>query len=151
MTVDARTTSPRAASVDADASRAGGACRRGPDRMDGREDAAGVRRGFEVGTRLLAAALCIGSIVVVSRGALAMRDDRTAARIALVAHRIDLSTAPAEELALLPEVGGRLAARIAADRATNGAFGSVDELARVGGFGAAKIEALRDSARAGGR
>lgn len=151
MTVDARTTSPRAASVDADASRAGDACRCSPDQICEREDVARAPRGFEVGTRVLAAALCIGSIAVVSRGALAMRDDRTAARIALVAHRIDLSTAPAEELALLPEVGGRLAARIAADRATNGAFGSVDELARVGGFGAAKIEALRDSARAGGR
>ena len=61
--------------------------------------------------------------------------------------RIDLSTAPVEELALLPEVGPQLAARIAADRAVHGPFRSVDELTRVPGFGERRIAELRDSAR----
>lgn len=61
--------------------------------------------------------------------------------------RIDLSTAPIEELALLPEVGPQLAARIAADRAVRGGFASVDELARVTGIGERKIAELRESAR----
>ena len=62
--------------------------------------------------------------------------------------RIDQSTAPAAELALLPEVGPLLAARIAADRAVHGPFRSVDELARVPGFGERRIAELRDAARA---
>ena len=66
-------------------------------------------------------------------------------------HRIDLSTAPVAELALLPEIGPSLAARIVADRAARGPFGSVDDLARIGGFGAARIEALREDACTGFR
>ena len=62
--------------------------------------------------------------------------------------RIDLSTAPVAELALLPEIGPSLAARIAADRASRGAFASVDDLARVVGIGERTIAELRDSARA---
>jgi competence protein ComEA len=56
---------------------------------------------------------------------------------------IDLSSAPVAELALLPEVGPQLAARIVADRALHGPFATIDELARVHGFGPAKLEAIR--------
>ena len=64
-------------------------------------------------------------------------------------HRVDLSTADVAELALLPEVGPALAARIAADRATTGLFPSVEALLRVPGVGAAKLQALRGEARVG--
>jgi competence protein ComEA len=74
--------------------------------------------------------------------------DGEGVRIAPPVCRIDLSTAPVEELALLPEVGPQLAARIAADRAIHGPFRSVDELTRVPGFGERRIAELRDSARA---
>lgn len=78
------------------------------------------------------------------------RDDRGAARprLAPPVCRIDLSTAPVEELALLPEVGPSLAARIAADRAVRGPFASVDDLSRVRGIGEHKLAELRDAARA---
>jgi hypothetical protein len=69
-------------------------------------------------------------------------------RVAPPVCRIDLSTAPVEELALLPEVGPSLAARIAADRAVRGPFASVDDLARVRGIGEHKLAELRDAARA---
>ncbi len=73
------------------------------------------------------------------------------ARVAASLHRVDLSRASAEELALLPGVGPRLAARIAVDRAVRGSFATVDDLARVPGFGAGTIEALRSAARVGDR
>lgn len=63
---------------------------------------------------------------------------------------VDLSSAPVAELALLPEVGPQLAARIVADRALHGPFATIDDLARVHGFGPAKIEALREFAVADG-
>ena len=61
---------------------------------------------------------------------------------------IDLSSAPVAELALLPEVGPQLAARIVADRALHGPFATIDELARVHGFGPAKLEGIRAFAMA---
>jgi competence protein ComEA len=63
---------------------------------------------------------------------------------------IDLSSAPVAELALLPEVGPRLAARIVADRALHGPFATIDELARVHGFGPAKLEGIHAFAVADG-
>jgi competence protein ComEA len=56
---------------------------------------------------------------------------------------IDLNTATAAELELLPGIGPALAARIVDDRRVNGPFASVDELGRVTGIGAKKLGALR--------
>ena len=53
---------------------------------------------------------------------------------------LDLRTASAADLEALPGVGPRLAARI---RAARGTFESVEDLARVPGFGRARLEALR--------
>jgi len=71
-------------------------------------------------------------------------------RVMVPAHRIDIDRADLAELALLPEIGPALAARIAADRAVHGAFGSIDALARVEGIGPARIAALRAAATASG-
>jgi DNA uptake protein ComE-like DNA-binding protein len=131
VTSAARTTSPR-------------------DALEARGQAH-ARRRVDLATRSLSLAIGTAAIAVVVRTALGGPGGRTETRVAPMPHRVDISSAPVEELALLPEVGARLAARIAVDRAVHGAFGSVDELARVGGFGAAKIDALRDAARAGVR
>lgn len=93
-----------------------------------------------------AAALAVAACVAASRAS--VRGDTLRPEVAPPVCRIDLSTAPVEELALLPEIGPSLAARIAADRAVRGAFASVDDLARVPGIGERKIAELRDAARA---
>jgi competence protein ComEA len=63
---------------------------------------------------------------------------------------IDLDRADAVDLDLLPGIGPALAARIEADRATHGPFGSPDALARVRGVGPATVEAIRPYVRGGG-
>ena len=73
----------------------------------------------------------------------------TATRIVVHPHRVDIDHADVGELALLPEVGPGLAARIVADRAVRGPFGSVDGLSRVEGIGPARLEAIRPKAFAG--
>lgn len=56
--------------------------------------------------------------------------------------RIDLDTAPPEEIERLPRVGPALARRIAANRDSLGPFGSLSGLRRVKGMGPATIERL---------
>ena len=60
---------------------------------------------------------------------------------------LDINAASVEELTTLPGVGAVSAARIVAEREANGPFASVDDLARVGGFGPAKVRALSDLVR----
>lgn len=59
-----------------------------------------------------------------------------------VARKINLNTASAAELDLLPSIGPTLAARIIADREANGPFGSLDDLDRVPGIGPKTIAKL---------
>lgn len=61
--------------------------------------------------------------------------------------RVDLDTAPAEELQLLPGVGPRLARRIVQDRESRGAFGGVRGLDRVSGVGESVIERVAPHVR----
>lgn len=53
---------------------------------------------------------------------------------------IDLNTATAADLELLPHIGPALAARIVADRAQNGDFTRVEDLDRVSGIGVRTVE-----------
>jgi competence protein ComEA len=114
--------------------------------MNPRDDGRGGARGT----------LCWSCIALAAAATLAFAGGAGAPRSRFVPRRafappqcrIDLSTAPVEELALLPGIGPQLAARIAADRAVHGAYGSVDGLARVEGIGERTIAGLRDSARA---
>lgn len=59
---------------------------------------------------------------------------------------ININTASEEELQALPGVGPSIAAKIVASREAEGAFASVDDLTRVSGIGAKKLEALREYA-----
>lgn len=58
--------------------------------------------------------------------------------------KVNLNTATAAELDALPGVGPSTAAKIIADRTSNGPFRSVDDLMRVSGIGPAKFDALKD-------
>ncbi len=62
---------------------------------------------------------------------------------------VDINRADAAALERLPGIGSATAAKIVDDREKNGPFKTVDDLARVSGIGAKKIEALRDLATAG--
>lgn len=57
---------------------------------------------------------------------------------------INLNTASAAELELLPGIGPAMAERIIAYRDSRGPFRSVNELDRVDGIGSRTIERLRD-------
>jgi competence protein ComEA len=57
--------------------------------------------------------------------------------------KVNINTATAEQLALLPGVGPALAGRIIAFREANGPFEKVDELTAVQGIGDKSIEKLR--------
>ena len=61
-----------------------------------------------------------------------------------IARRVNLNTATAAELELLPGIGPALAQRIVADREYRGPFRSLNDLDRVSGIGPRLIERLRD-------
>ncbi|MEZ6235673.1 MAG: ComEA family DNA-binding protein [Phycisphaerales bacterium] len=65
-----------------------------------------------------------------------------------VAQMIDINTASAAELELLPGIGPSRARAIVEDRRANGAFRSVDDLDRVPGIGSATVDGLRAFATA---
>ena len=57
---------------------------------------------------------------------------------------IDLNTAGADELELLPSIGPKLAQRILDDRAENGPYESLKDLDRVSGIGPKTIARVAD-------
>ena|SRR5688572_11791421 len=59
---------------------------------------------------------------------------------------ININTAPAAELELLPGIGPALAARIVENREMKGPFTSVDDLDRVKGIGPETLRKLRPAA-----
>jgi competence protein ComEA len=60
---------------------------------------------------------------------------------------VNINTADAAALDALPGVGPSTAAKIVADRDTNGPFATPDDLGRVSGIGPKKLEALKDFIR----
>lgn len=95
---------------------------------------------------VLAVAVAAAAVTRSRRVALPL-DGAAPARLPAV--RIDLNSAPAAALVLLPGVGPRLAERIEADRAARGPFASVEDLARVSGVGPVTLEAIKGLAVAG--
>lgn len=78
-------------------------------------------------------ALAFGAIAI---GLLLHPRRRDAVEPHVLANRsINLNTAEAHELALLPGIGPRLAERIVAERRSNGPFRSIQDLERVRGIG----------------
>ncbi|MEM9415006.1 MAG: helix-hairpin-helix domain-containing protein [Planctomycetota bacterium] len=63
---------------------------------------------------------------------------------------VDLNTATAQQLELLPHIGPVRAAAIVAARVEHGPFGSIDELIQVPGIGSATIDKLRPHLTIGG-
>ncbi len=57
--------------------------------------------------------------------------------------RLDLNTAPADSLELIPYIGPVLAARIVAYRKTHGRFDSVDSLCCIPGIGQLTLKRIR--------
>ena len=66
-----------------------------------------------------------------------------------IGYRIDLNSAPAEELQQLRLIGPVRAAQIVEDRELNGEFGTIDDLQRIKGIGPKTIEKNRRWMRAG--
>ncbi len=62
---------------------------------------------------------------------------------------VDVNSAPAQRLELLPGIGPAMAGRIVADRAENGPFQSIDDLRRVRGIGPKTAAAIAPHAVAG--
>jgi competence protein ComEA len=60
---------------------------------------------------------------------------------------LDLNTADARALATLPGIGPALAERIVAERTARGPFASPEELLRVPGIGAGRLERIRPLVR----
>lgn len=58
---------------------------------------------------------------------------------------MNINTASAEELDVLPGVGPSTAAKIVADREANGPFSTIEDLKRVSGIGDKKYAELADS------
>lgn len=62
---------------------------------------------------------------------------------------VDINSAPAEELALLPGIGETLSQAIVDYRQTNGPFSSLEALMEVPGIGRARFESLAGIIRIG--
>ncbi|MFG0257207.1 MAG: ComEA family DNA-binding protein [Phycisphaerales bacterium JB043] len=62
------------------------------------------------------------------------------------AMRVDLNTASADELQLLPRIGPALSVRIVESRRDDGPFESIDDLTRVRGIGPATLQRVRPHA-----
>ena len=74
-------------------------------------------------------------LIAVAAGAVAADADATGV--------VNVNTASADELQLLPRVGPALAGRILEFREANGPFAAIDELVAVRGIGATSLEKLR--------
>jgi competence ComEA-like helix-hairpin-helix protein len=90
-----------------------------------------------------AGAATTGPSVAARRATAALNPRRAGAAAGRDASPVDLNRASAADLMRLPGIGPVLAARIVAAREAEGPFSSVDDLRRVAGVGAAKIERFR--------
>jgi competence protein ComEA len=94
--------------------------------------------------------LVIGLVAVAIGTAAWMRATRVTAGSAAASAwpdmRIDVNTATAAELEVLPGIGPKLAGRIVADRAARGPFASIEDLDRVPGIGPRLVEGIRQYA-----
>ena len=64
--------------------------------------------------------------------------------------KININTASADELSILPGLGTEISERIIAYRQKHGPFLSIDEITNVDGIGDKKFEAIKDYITVGG-
>jgi len=57
---------------------------------------------------------------------------------------VNINTASAEDLAVLPGIGNALALRIVEYREQNGSFGKIEDIMKVSGIGEGKFSDIRD-------
>lgn len=101
--------------------------------------------GIAIGVVVIALAAAATATVTLARSA----PTPSGRIIRLETRPIDLNAASAEELALLPGIGPHLAARIVEDRARNGPYRSLEDLARVRGVGPVILQGIADEAIVG--
>ncbi len=108
--------------------------------------ATGVYSRFQVGIILVLVALLVAALFVFKHRR------RLNARPIIIttgnpedyAFRVNVNTAPWEEIALLPGIGETKAKAIVAHREDNGPFASAADLVRVSGIGVKTAEAISD-------
>jgi len=64
--------------------------------------------------------------------------------VAVSTQVIDLNTATADELEVLPGIGPSISAEIIAYREEHGVFSSVEDILEVSGIGESKLNSIRD-------
>ena len=84
------------------------------------------------------------SILSISSGRSAGAPSGAVTAEMLARYKININTAPADSLALLPGIGPNLAGRIVDYRRQSGPFGGTDDLSNVRGIGPARLAAIRD-------
>ena len=93
------------------------------------------------GAAVVLVALGLGGVAVASGESRFVWGGET---VALPDARIDINTAGAGELMLLPRIGVTLGARIVEDRERRGAYRRVEDLDRVKGIGPRTVMGLRE-------
>lgn len=119
------------------------------------DDAAAMRRFRALG--LLVAALAIATLARLpwapsDEGASRIEKappSEAAVRALVAGTTLDVNTATAADLELLPGIGPALAQRIVDDRARSGPFRTLEDLDRVRGIGPRTVERLRPFVRTG--
>lgn len=109
------------------------------------DEAARLQRYVTFAAVLLLGGVAITATMLILRP-IVIRDEWSgpapAERLDLPDMRLDLNTASAEELTLLPGIGPALAKHIVELRRARGRFESLDDLRQVSGLGPARIEAI---------
>jgi competence protein ComEA len=120
--------------------------REGDRVVDAIDAAGGPRKGAELGALNLAALLSDGQQVLVGRmaGPTTASTPGEAPGGSAAGQLINVNTATAAELEVLPGIGEVLAGTIVAYRDEHGPFGSVDQLEDVSGIGPVTLEEIRD-------
>ena len=116
---------------------------------DAVEAAGGLLEGADTSTVNLAAPVVDGSKVHIPTveevtAQLQGGTSSTSATTGVVSALVNINSATADQLCLLPGIGESTAANIIADREQNGPFTCIEDLMRVSGIGERKFERVKD-------